>query len=72
MLQPWERRYEVDMEPWEEYASALPPGTPWKRLCVNNLHTNEERFEVSRCRFPGPLPLLCAAVTRTPTCTRER
>ena len=27
-LQAGEHRYEVEMEPWEEYASALPPGTP--------------------------------------------
>ena len=34
MLHSGEHRYEVEMEPWEEYASALPPGTPWTRLCV--------------------------------------
>ncbi len=60
MWQAGEHRYEVEMEPWEEYARALPPGTPWKRLCVIDLRTKEKRFEVSRCRSPGPLPLLCA------------
>ena len=59
MLQAGEHRYEVEMAPWEEYASALPLGTPWKHLCVK-MHTNEKRFEVSRCRCPRPLPLLCA------------
>ena len=61
MLQAREHRNEVEMAPWEEYASAPPPGKPWKRLCVNQLRTNEKRFEASRCRSPGPLPLLCAA-----------
>ena len=63
ILQDGEHRYEVEMPPWEgkEYVSALPPGTPWKRLCVVNVRTNERRFEVSSCRSPGPLPLLCAS-----------
>ena len=59
-LQAGELRYEVEMEPWDEYANILPPGTPWKRLCVINLSTKKKRFEVSRCRCPRPLPLLCA------------
>ena len=63
ILQDGEHRYEVEMPPWEgkEYVSALPPGTPWKRLCVVNVRTNERRFEVSSCRSPRPLPLLCAS-----------
>ena len=59
-LQAGEIRYEVEMEPWDEYANILPPGTPWKRQCVINLITKKKRFEVSRCRCPRPLPLLCA------------
>ena len=60
MLQSWERRCDVEMEPWEAYASALPPGTTWKRLCVIDLRTQEKLFDFSRCRSPGPLPRLCA------------
>ena len=60
MLQSWERRCDVEMEPWEAYASALPPGTTWKRLCVIDLRTQEKLFDFSRCRSPGALPLLCA------------
>ena len=63
ILQDGEHRYEVEMPPWEgkEYVKALPPGTPWKRLCVVNVRTNERRFDVSSCRSPRPLPLLCAS-----------
>ena len=61
MLSDGEHRYEVEMPPWEEYVSALPPGTPWKRLCVKHMRTKDKRFEVSRSRSPGPLHLLCAA-----------
>ena len=61
MLQPWERRNEVDIEPWEESASALPSGTPWKRMIVIDVRTNETHwFEVSRCSIRADLPLLCA------------
>ena len=60
MLQSWERRCDVGMEPWEAYASALPPGTTWKRLCVIDLRTQEKLFDFSRFRSPGPLPRLCA------------
>ena len=60
MLQSWERRCDVEMEPWEANASALPPGTTWKRLCVIDLRTQEKLFDFSRCRSPGPLPRLCA------------
>ena len=63
MLQAGEHRYEVEMAPWEEYASALPPGTPWKRFCVKQLRTNDNVVEVSHCRSPGPLPLLTIATT---------
>ena len=51
MLQAGELRYEVEMEPWDEYANILPPGTPWKRLCVINLSTKKKKVRGQ------PLPL---------------